>query len=83
MLKVSQISLDNAIVRKYYTQVTAHELIKALIHVPSDARVWMGYDGDIVVTSAAAVEHIESEKQIGDCWYRVQVGDVVILSEEQ
>lgn len=63
--------------------MTAAQLRMLLDGVPPDARVWMGYDGDIVVTSAAAIEHIESEKQIGDCWYRVQVGDVVILSEEQ
>lgn len=55
------------------------ELIEQLQKVNSDAQVFMGYDGNIVVTKAAEVEEIKSEGAIGNCWYSVKLGDVVIL----
>jgi hypothetical protein len=55
------------------------ELIALLQTVNPEGRVFHGYDGDIVVTESGAVEEITNEKQIGDCWLSVKVGDVVIL----
>ena len=59
------------------------ELIEKLQKVDPEARVFMGYDGDVVVTGAYDVEQIASEEAIGQCWWSVKVGDVVILSDEQ
>ena len=61
--------------------MTVAELIDQLELMPAGARVFMGYDGDIVVAESRGVEEIQTERQIGSCWYRVKVGDVVILSE--
>jgi hypothetical protein len=58
------------------------DLIAKLQQVNPDARVFMGYDGDVVVTEAREVEEIASEAALGECWWRVHVGDVVILSEK-
>ncbi len=56
------------------------ELIRQLQAVNPDARVFMGYDGNIVVEESDIVEEIKSEKAIGPCWHSVHVGDVVILA---
>jgi hypothetical protein len=56
------------------------ELIKELQKQNPNARVFHAYDGDVVVEESGIVEGIEREEQIGICWWRVQVGDVVILS---
>lgn len=56
------------------------QLIEKLEKVNSEARVFMGYDGDVVVTEPTEVEEILSEGALGSCWYSVSVGDVVILS---
>jgi hypothetical protein len=55
------------------------ELIEQLQKMNPDARVFMGYDGNIVVTESGEVEEMKSDKDIGGCWYSVRVGDVVIL----
>lgn len=55
------------------------ELIEQLQKVDGGSRVFMGYDGDIVITEAKAVEYLAVEKQIGPCWWRAKVGDTVIL----
>jgi hypothetical protein len=55
------------------------ELIEQLQKVNPEARVFAGYDGNIVVTETGSVEEMESEDNIGHCWWGVHVGDVVIL----
>ena len=60
--------------------MTVQELILELYKMPTDAKVFMGYDSNIVVEESLEVEEIESEQQIGDCWFSVKVGDVVILA---
>lgn len=55
------------------------DLITALQKVNGESRVFMGYDGNIVVTEPAVVAQIASEGAIGTCWFAVQPGDVVIL----
>ncbi len=58
------------------------ELVDQLQKVNPEAEVLLGYDGDLVVTTSYAVEEIKDEKQIGICWWRVKIGDVVILSQK-
>ena len=55
-----------------------NELITELQKVNGESRVWMGYDGNIVVTEPASVISVHEEWN-GDCWWEVQPGDVVIL----
>lgn len=55
------------------------ELIYLLKAVNPEAKVHMGYDGNIVVTQPVDIEEILGENQIGDCWWQVHAGDVVIL----
>ena len=65
--------------------MTVAELIEKLQKLGienQNAKVFMGYDGDIVVTESKDVEFIESETQIGACWYSVKPGAVVILSTD-
>ncbi len=57
------------------------ELIEQLQKVNPEARIFMGYDSNIVVTESDMVEEIKSENQIGSCWFSVHVGDVVILEK--
>lgn len=57
------------------------ELIELLQEVNPDAEVFMGYDGNIVVTKPEAVDEIKFENAIGNCWHSVKVGDVVILEK--
>jgi hypothetical protein len=57
------------------------ELIEQLQAVNPEARVFMGYDGNIVVTEADEAEELTSEAAIGNCWCDVKVGDVVILEK--
>lgn len=61
--------------------MTVQELIDQLELMPAGARVFMGYDGNIVVEESLEVEEIQSDEQIGDCWCSVKVGDVVILAK--
>ena len=56
------------------------QLIEELQKVNPEAKVFMGYDGNIVVTESDSVEEITSDAAIGTCWWSVHVGDVVILS---
>lgn len=58
------------------------ELLSELNKQDPEAKVWLGYDGNIVVTEAVCVETPRSEAEIGDCWWRFELGDVVILSKE-
>jgi hypothetical protein len=58
------------------------ELIQELQKRDGEARVFMGYDGNVVVTEPLSVESLIDEKQIGGCWYSVKPGDVVILCDE-
>lgn len=60
----------------------AKELITMLQAVNPDARVFMGYDGNIVVTEPHSVEEIATENDIGNCWRSVRVGDVVIICDD-
>jgi hypothetical protein len=60
--------------------MTARELIEKLQRVNPNARVHTGYDGNVVVELAGEVEEILNEDQIGNCWFSVHVGDVVILA---
>jgi hypothetical protein len=62
--------------------MTVKELIAALSKQDPNARVFMGYDGNVVVTESDEVEGISCEWQIGDCWFSVKPGDVVILCAE-
>lgn len=54
------------------------DLIVKLQQVNGESRVFMGYDGNIVVTEPAEVEQIQVGA-IGACWFHVEAGDVVIL----
>lgn len=56
------------------------ELIEQLNKLNPEAKVFMGYDGNVVVEESGEVEYIASDEQIGDCWWSVKVGDVVILA---
>jgi|FreactTroBogLake_1042271.scaffolds.fasta_scaffold145994_2 hypothetical protein len=55
------------------------ELMALLDLVNPEANVFHGYDGDIVVTEPGEVITVHNEDEIGACWFRVKVGDVVIL----
>jgi len=57
----------------------AKELIAELQKIDGESRVFMGYDGNIVVEESGSVEYLENESQIGDCWWHVKPGDTVIL----
>ena len=57
------------------------DLIDQLQKVNPEANVFTGYDGNIVVTQPGGVEEILSEAAIGSCWYKVEVGDVIILEK--
>ena len=63
--------------------MTVKELIKALLEMPLKSKVFMGYDGNIVVTEPASVELAgETEDQIPSCWWSVHPGDVIIRCNE-
>jgi hypothetical protein len=63
--------------------MTVKELIVLLEMMPGDAKVFMGYDGNTVVTEPASVELAgETEDQIPDCWWSVHPGDVIIICNE-
>lgn len=62
--------------------MTVNELIAELQKMNGESRVFLGYDGNVVVTEPSVVETIFSENQIGSCWYSVKPGDVVILCAE-
>ena len=62
--------------------MTVEDLIRELQKVNPAARVHMGYDGNIVGTRPDSVEEIVTERQIGNCWYSVNIGDVVILADK-
>lgn len=55
------------------------ELIALLKTVNPEGRVFHGYDGNVVVTEPGTVEEVTEENQVRNCWFRVKVGDVVIL----
>lgn len=55
------------------------ELIDALQKLDGNSRVFMGYDGNVVVTEAHEVVSPTSEDVIRDCWWHVKPGDTVIL----
>lgn len=55
------------------------ELIALLQTVNPEARIFHGYDGDVVLTEPGTILTIKSEEDISTCWYSVKVGDVVIL----
>jgi len=63
--------------------VKVRELISQLEKSDPEARVFMGYDGNIVVTPAYEVEFMKSENDIAQCWWSVKPGDVVIVSGDQ
>lgn len=58
------------------------ELIAKLLEVDVESRVFMGYDGNVVVTEPSDVEQIANDGAVGNCWYSVHPGDVVILCDE-
>ncbi len=55
------------------------ELIALLQTVDPEARIFHGYDGDIVLTEPRELMTIVNEADIGPCWWRANIGDVVIL----
>ena len=57
------------------------ELIEQLQKVDGEKRVFMGYDGNVVVTEPCEVIQPDEER-IESCWWRVHPGDVVILCNE-
>ena len=57
------------------------DLILQLEQCDPNAEVFAGYDGNIVVTRIGGVTYVGSEEQIQPCWWRVQVGDVVITAK--
>jgi hypothetical protein len=59
--------------------MTARELIAQLENVPGDSKVFMAYDGNIVVTEPANVDYMTFQNRIGNCWWGVKIGDTVIL----
>lgn len=61
--------------------MTVKELILELQTLDGDSRVFMGYDGNIVVTESSYVI-APREDEIRHCWWSVKPGDVVILSED-
>lgn len=56
------------------------DMILQLEQCDPNAEVFSAYDGNIVVTRTSGVTYIGSEEQIQPCWWRVQVGDVVIMA---
>lgn len=54
------------------------DLIKELQKMNGDSRVFMGYDGNVVVTEPASVILVGTDWN-GDCWWEVKRGDTVIL----
>jgi hypothetical protein len=61
-------------------KMTVKELILELQKRNGDARVFAGYDGNIVVTEPFSVIS-PVEEEIRDCWWSVKSGDVVILCD--
>jgi hypothetical protein len=57
------------------------ELIEQLQKVDGESKVFMAYDGNIVVTEPRAVKQMRYPRQIGAYWHRVEVGDTVILCD--
>jgi hypothetical protein len=60
--------------------MTVAELITQLSTMPPDVEVHVAYDGNFVVATPAHVVLMSTEAEIADCWWRVKLGDVVILS---
>ena len=58
------------------------ELIELLNTVNPEARVFHGYDGDIVLTEPDEIMTIVNEADIGICWFRAKIGDVVITERK-
>jgi hypothetical protein len=58
------------------------ELIAELEKINPESRVFMGYDGNVVVTEPYLIEYIWYENQIGSYWYSMKEGDTVILCSE-
>ena len=57
------------------------DLIHELQQKDPNSRVFMGYDGNIVVVEAYMVVSTTRET-IRNCWWRVRPGDTVILSQD-
>jgi hypothetical protein len=57
------------------------ELIEQLQKVDQEANVFLGYDGNIVITEPVSVQQIGTNDQIPVCWWRAGIGDVVILND--
>lgn len=61
--------------------MTVRRLIEKLSTLNPEANVHMGYDGNIVCAKPSGeIAEINSEADISTCWWKVKVGDVVILS---
>jgi len=76
------IILDSGLGIWYHKNMKVRELVAELQKQDGESRVFMGYDGNIVVTEPHSVELMATENQIGSCWYRVKPGDTVILCDE-
>jgi hypothetical protein len=61
--------------------VTVKELISELQKRDPESRVFMGYDGNVVVSESDSVVS-PSEEEIEVCWWSVRPGDTVILCNE-
>lgn len=57
------------------------DLIAKLQGRDRESRVFMGYDGNIVVTEPFSVVS-PTKEEIGNCWWSVKPGDTVILCDE-
>jgi len=55
------------------------ELIAELKKANGESRVFMGYDGNIVVTEPASVITPTKEEELRDSWWEVEPGDTIIL----
>jgi hypothetical protein len=58
------------------------ELIAELQKVDGESRVFMGYDGNMVVTKPSHVEILLTEKQLGEWCLPAKIGDTVILCDD-
>lgn len=58
------------------------ELITELQEKDQESRVFMGYDGNIVVTEPYQVICPAAENELHDCWWKVELGDTIILCDE-
>lgn len=62
--------------------MTVEDLIRELQKMNPAANVFMGFNGNDVVTEPFYVDTIRRKKEIGEYWIGPKIGDVVLLEEE-